>query len=93
VVGQIYVDKKSTDANRGQAQGLFVLVTTGLGQLVGAQVTGELFVAIVEEREHHATAWQDYWTLPAIASGIVMLAFILWFHDREKTGASARKGG
>ena len=34
VTGQIYVDKKSTPAVRGQAQGFLVLVTYGLGMFV-----------------------------------------------------------
>ncbi len=44
VTGQIYVDKKSTPAIRGQAQGMLVLVTYGLGMLIGAQAAGNLFV-------------------------------------------------
>lgn len=38
VTGQIYVDKKSTPALRGQAQGFLVFVTYGIGMLIGAQV-------------------------------------------------------
>ncbi len=37
VTGQIYVDKKSTPEIRGQAQGMLVLVTYGLGMLIGAR--------------------------------------------------------
>src|SRR5207244_1170536 len=40
VTGQIYVDKKSTPAVRGQAQGYLVLVTYGVGMLIGAQAAG-----------------------------------------------------
>jgi nucleoside transporter len=92
VVGQIYVDKKSSDSTRGQAQGLFVFVTTGLGQLVGAQATGLLFNSIVEDRRHHPESWQAYWSLLAIASGIIMLAFIIFFHDRAKASPGADHG-
>ncbi len=42
VTGFIYTDKKSTPGVRGQAQGLLVLVTQGLGMLIGAQVIGRL---------------------------------------------------
>ncbi|HJQ65557.1 MAG TPA: MFS transporter, partial [Gemmatimonadales bacterium] len=38
VTGQIYVDKKSNPEIRGQAQGFLVLVTYGVGMLIGAQV-------------------------------------------------------
>ena len=43
VTGQIYVDKKAPKEIRGQAQGFLVLVTLGLGMLVGAQVAGRIF--------------------------------------------------
>ncbi len=42
VTGFIYTDKKSTPEVRGQAQGLLVLVTQGLGMLIGAQIIGRL---------------------------------------------------
>src|SRR5207253_9898729 len=40
VTGQIYVDKKSTPAVRGQAQGLLVLATYGVGMLSRAHIAG-----------------------------------------------------
>ena len=43
VTGQIYIDKKSTPAIRGQAQGFFVLVTYGVGMLIGAQIAGNVY--------------------------------------------------
>lgn len=42
VTGQIYTDKSATPAIRGQAQGLLVLFTLGLGMLIGAQVAGRV---------------------------------------------------
>jgi nucleoside transporter len=48
VTGQIYVDKETPVAVRGQAQGLLVLATQGLGMLAGAQVSARLFRLLVE---------------------------------------------
>jgi nucleoside transporter len=42
VTGFIYVDRQATQKIRGQAQGLLVLITQGLGMLIGAQVIGRL---------------------------------------------------
>lgn len=42
VTGFIYTDKKCTSDIRGQAQGLLVLVTQGLGLGLGAQLVGRL---------------------------------------------------
>jgi nucleoside transporter len=82
VVGQIYVNAKSTAATRGQAQGLFVLVTTGLGQLVGTLTTGWLFNGLVEAGDHALEAWRMYWTIPAMLAALVVVAYVLLFHDR-----------
>jgi nucleoside transporter len=42
VTGQIYTDQKSPRHLRGQAQGLLVLFTLGLGMLIGAQIAGQI---------------------------------------------------
>jgi nucleoside transporter len=83
VVGQIYVNQKSTAATRGQAQGLFVFITTGLGQLVGTQTTGWLFNALVEASGHAPEAWRAYWIIPAMLAASVTLAYVLLFQDPD----------
>ncbi len=45
VTGFIYTDKKCTSDIRGQAQGLLVLVTQGLGLGIGTQLMGKLVAA------------------------------------------------
>jgi nucleoside transporter len=40
VTGQIYTDKAAPPTIRGQAQGLLVLATLGLGMAIGAQIAG-----------------------------------------------------
>jgi nucleoside transporter len=42
VTGMIYADKSATPAIRGQAQGFLVLLTQGLGMLIGAQAFAAL---------------------------------------------------
>ena len=83
VTGQIYVEKKSTPAVRGQAQGLFVLVTYGVGMLVGAQVAGRVHGAILAGRDALPLAdWAQFWWLPAGFAAVVLVLFVLLFHDR-----------
>lgn len=82
VTGQIYVDKKSTPAIRGQAQGFLVLITLGLGMLIGAQLSGWLnnfFKAGGEVLT--ASAWQSFWWIPAIFAAIVLVFFGFLFKD------------
>ena len=49
VTGQIFVDQKSSDDIRGQAQGFLVLLTYGVGMLVGAQISGWIFNRMVPD--------------------------------------------
>jgi len=81
VTGQIYVDKNSSDDIRGQAQGFLVFITYGVGMLVGAQISGWVFNAIVPEPSM-LEAWQVFWWIPAAFAGGVMLFFAATFRDQ-----------
>jgi nucleoside transporter len=90
VTGQIYVDKKSTEKIRGQAQGFLVLVTYGAGMLVGAQLAGIIYNSFLKgETALSLQQWQQFWWLPAAFAGGVLLFFGFLFNDtsRQKTGA------
>jgi len=95
VTGQIYVDKKSTPAIRGQAQGMLVLVTYGLGMLIGAQTAGNLFNTFLGD----ATAltlgqWRQFWFVPAAFAAVIMVGFALLFNDRgDRRGATGAGDG
>src|SRR5690606_17145007 len=83
VTGQIYVDKKSTAAIRGQAQGMLVLVTYGVGMLIGAQVAGNVYNGFLGGAEGLTLdQWQDFWYLPAGFAAAVAVFFALTFRDR-----------
>lgn len=82
VTGQIYVDKKATDKTRGQAQGLIVLATYGVGLLVGAQIAGYIYNLFLDERAGLPLAeWFGFWLIPAAFAAVIMIFFILAFHD------------
>ncbi|MDX9911188.1 MAG: nucleoside permease [Phycisphaerales bacterium] len=83
VTGQIYVDNKAGVKIRSQAQGFFVLITQGLGMLIGAQLIGRLVghytktdgtVSIID--------WKTVWTYPAVFALGVLVVFVLLFRDR-----------
>jgi nucleoside transporter len=83
VTGQIYVDKKSTPAVRGQAQGLIVLITYGVGMLIGAQIAGAVFNSFLGNAEALTLGqWYNFWWIPAAFAGIVLIFFILTFNDK-----------
>lgn len=56
VTGFIYTDKRSTKEIRGQAQGLLVLITQGLGLGLGAQVMGRIVNAFTPPQAQQLNA-------------------------------------
>ncbi|SMO62833.1 MFS transporter [Fodinibius sediminis] len=83
VTGQIYVDKKSTPAIRGQAQGLIILITYGVGMLIGAQVAGQVYNSFLGTASSLTLSqWYDFWWIPAIFAIAVLIFFIIFFNDQ-----------
>jgi nucleoside transporter len=83
VTGQIYVDKKSTPGIRGQAQGFLVLITYGVGMLIGAQVAGNTYNAFLGEQTLLTLRqFQQFWLIPAVFAFLVLLFFVSAFRDK-----------
>ncbi|HEX6132641.1 MAG TPA: MFS transporter [Longimicrobiales bacterium] len=84
VTGQIYVDKKSTPAIRGQAQGFLVLITYGVGMLIGAQIAGNVYARVLGDATSLTLEqWRGFWYIPAAFAAAVLVFFVLAFRDRE----------
>jgi nucleoside transporter len=82
VAGQIYIDKKATPEIRAQAQGLFVLVSYGVGQGLGTLAAGWIFNNIMGNGTS-LQQWQHFWIIPLYFAAVVTLLFVLGF--REET--------
>lgn len=90
VAGQIYVDKLSRPELRGQAQGFLILVTYGVGMLIGAQVAGAIFDNVFPGGSAESMAqWQTFWLIPAAFALVVLLFFIVLFNDRLRMNPAA----
>jgi nucleoside transporter len=91
VTGQIYVDKRATAAVRSQAQGFFVLVTYGVGMLIGAQIAGRVYNRFLGGAQTLTLdQWSRFWWLPAGFAAAVLIFFAIAFHEKEQATASAR---
>lgn len=87
VTGQIYVDKRATPAVRAQAQGFIVLVTYGVGMLIGAQIAGNVYDRFLAGASKLTLEqWSRFWWLPAAFAAAVLIFFAFAF--REKTTAA-----
>ncbi len=84
VTAHVYMDQQATPANRGQAQGLFVLVSSGLGMLIGAQIAGRVYNSFLGSTGTLSLSdWQVFWILPAVLVALVLFLFAAGFKEKE----------
>lgn len=84
VTGQIYTERIAPKHTRAQAQGFLVLVTQGIGMLIGNQVFGRLVTGYTDDAG--ATAWRTVWIWPAAFAGVILLVFLVLFRERSTPG-------
>jgi nucleoside transporter len=82
VAGQIYIDKKATPEIRAQAQGLFVLVSYGVGQGLGTLAAGWIFNNIVGNSSS-LLQWQHFWIVPLYFAAVVTMLFVFGFREES----------
>ncbi|HLY70559.1 MAG TPA: hypothetical protein VKR53_12575, partial [Puia sp.] len=73
--------KKATPEIRAQSQGLFVLVSYGVGQGLGAWGAGWIFNSVMS----HGTSlhqWQLFWIVPLLFAAAVTLLFVFGFKEK-----------
>jgi len=90
VTGQIYTDQVSGPKIRGQAQGFLVLITQGLGMLIGTQLSLKLvghFTTITAD-EVKVVDWKSVWSYPAGFSLVVLIVFVLLFKNNKAAQAT-----
>jgi nucleoside transporter len=81
VAGQIYIDKKAPPEIRAQAQGLFVLVSYGVGQGLGALAAGSIFNRIMSHGSS-LQQWQQFWIIPLLFAAFVTVLFVFGFREK-----------
>jgi nucleoside transporter len=82
VGGQIYIDKKTPDELKSQAQGFIFLVTFGLGLLAGNMIGGELIRSFHENTNGiRVYDWDSIWGITSIMSVVLLVAFIALFKE------------
>jgi nucleoside transporter len=93
VTGQIYVDKRATPAVRSQAQGFFVLVTYGVGMLIGAQIAGRVYGSFLNGAQALTLdQWARFWWFPAGFAAAVLIFFSLAFREETPARSGAAVG-
>ncbi|OSM94095.1 MULTISPECIES: MFS transporter [Lonsdalea] len=85
VVGFIYTDRVAGEKVKGQAQSMIVMFTYGIGMLLGSQISGALYNALVAGQTV-PQAWVTFWWIPAVAAAVIAFIFLFWFKYDEKEG-------
>lgn len=88
VSGSLYVDQKTPASMRSSAQGLFMLMTNGIGATIGtlsAQQVINYFVYSRPKGLPQIEGWQTSWYVFAAYALIVGLFFIVLFNDSDSS--------
>lgn len=87
VSGSLFVDKETDPAIRSSAQGLFMIMTNGIGATLGslgAQAVINHFVHSQDTAEAQLIGWSHSWYIFAAYSAIVAVFFAILFRYREE---------
>ena len=89
ISGSLFVDKETDKDIRSSAQGLFMMMTNGLGASIGTLAAGAVVNALVynQPAELQQAGWHNAWFVFAGYSLVVAIAFYFLFnykHEAEK---------
>lgn len=94
VSGSLYVNEKTDISIRSSAQGLFMLMTNGVGATVGtlsAQAVIDRFVTSQPAGQAQIDGWHTSWFIFALYALVVALLFLFIFNDRDCSGKQTSK--
>jgi len=90
VSGALFVEQEAEPEMRGSAQGLFMLMTNGIGAAVGTWIAGLIINhfctwegSFMVSRPEYAAGWQTCWFIFASYALVVGVAFALMFKPKK----------
>ena len=85
ISGSLYVEQNTSTDIRSSAQGLFMLMTNGLGATIGTLAAG----AVVDATVYNAAnpSWSKAWYIFAAYAFVVGILFMILFKDPQKQAA------
>jgi len=85
ISGSLFVEQQADPKIRASAQGLYMLMTNGIGAVLGSSISGWMI-------DHYFTSpdgskdWQGIWTAFALYSLVMAVAFVPLFRHRHVPG-------
>jgi len=88
VSGAMFVDKECDPSVKASAQGLFMLMTNGLGATIGTLAAGQIVNHFCQwnEQGYLLGDWRSCWFIFAGFALAVGVAFAILFHPEKKKG-------
>lgn len=82
VTGQIYTDSKAPVSIQSSAQGMITMATYGIGMWIGTLLSGYVKDFYTVEK---IVNWRSVWMVPAGIAVAVLVFFLLFFRDNQRT--------
>ena len=90
VSGGLFVDKETDPKLRSSAQGLFMIMTNGIGASLGTWIAGQFVINKLVFVHSDATAqlpgWRESWLIFAAYALVVGILFFFIFKDKKTDG-------
>ena len=81
VTAQIFIDRRVDPGLRAQAQGLLMVVTAGVGSLIGTWFCGQLRGGLVQE---NGEGWVAFWAILSAMIAVCTLMFAIFYRGLGK---------
>lgn len=76
ISGSLYIEKETDSKLRGSAQGLFMMVTNGIGAMIGSFASGRILDALTVDGK---SDWSTFWYIFAAYALIISIFFGFMF--------------
>jgi NHS family xanthosine MFS transporter len=86
ISGSLYIENEADSKLRGSAQGLFMMVTNGIGAMIGSFASGRILDALTIDGK---TDWSSFWYIFALYALIISILFGFMFKYKHNPKAVA----
>ena len=76
ISGSLFIEKEADSKLRGSAQGLFMMVTNGIGAMIGSYASGAILQHLTVGGK---TDWSSFWYIFAVYALIISILFFFMF--------------
>lgn len=90
ISGSLFIEKEAPSKIRGSAQGLFMMMTNGVGAMIGSFGSGWL---IQHFTRNEVTDWRTVWFIFAFYALLIGVLFAVVFRYRHNPGGGGRGSG